>query len=176
MLEPSIAPFENRRSRLRIEVIKALGQIGNQRAISALVAELQSRDTAQAATDALDELGWSPQSSKDKVHFLVAKKDGNALREIWDKTKSILLKDIKSKEDKIVKNALCAFVAIGKQEITKELIDTLNAKGDKTIAKIYHNCGNKKLSSAAQNWAAKHRVYILVDSDSDPHLVSWASW
>jgi len=174
MLEPSIAPFKNRRSRLRIEVIKALGQVGNKRAISALVAELQSWDTAQAAIDALDELGWSPQFSKDKVHFLVAKKDGNALREIWDKTKTILLKDIKSKEDTIVKNALCAFVAIGKQEIIKELINTLNAKGDKTIAKIYRNCGNKKLSSAAQKWAAKHQVYIPIDSD--PHLVGWASW
>ena len=73
-----------------------------------------------------------------------------------------------------MKNALYAFIAIGKQEIIKELIDTLNAKGNKTIAKVYRNCGNKKLSSAAQNWAEKHQVYISIDSG--PHLVSWASW
>jgi len=174
LAKPSITPIITQSTCLRIEVIKALGQIGDKRAIPALVGELQSWDTAQAAADALDRLSWSPQSVEEKVHFLVAKKDGDTLRRIWDQTKSVLLKDIKSKEDTIVKNALYAFIAIGKQEIIKELIGTLNAKGDKTIAKVYHNCGNKELSSAAQNWAAKHQVYISIDSG--PHLVSWASW
>jgi len=174
MFRPSIAPFMNRKNRLYIEVIKALGQIGDKRAIPALVGELQSWDTAQAAADALDRFGWSPQSTKDKVHFLVAKRDGNTLRQIWEHTKSVLLKDIKSEEDKIVKNALFAFIAVGKQEIIKELIDTLNAKGDRTIAKVYRNCGNEKLSGAAQDWAVKHHDYI--STDSGPYLVSWASW
>jgi len=172
--EPFIPPFMNREHCLCIEVIKALGRIADKRAVSALVGELQSWDIAPAAADALDRIGWSPESKKDKVHFLVAKKDGNALRQIWNQTKSVLLKDIKSKEDKIVKNALCAFIAIGKQEIIKELIGTLNAKGDKTIAKVFRNCGNKKLSDAAQNWAEKKQVYISIDSG--PPLVSWASW
>jgi len=160
--------------RLRIEVIKALGQIGDKRAIPALVGELQHWDTAQEATDALEELGWSPQSIDQTVHFLVAKRNGNTLRQSWDRTKQVLLNDLKSDEDRSVKNALYAFIALGKEEITKELIDTLNAKGDRIIATAYLNCGNKKLSGAALDWAKKTRVYISTDSVAYP--VGWGSW
>ncbi len=174
MIEPSTVPFMTRRNCLCVEVIKALGQIGDKGAIPALVGQLQSWDTAQAAADALDGFSWSPQSIEDKVHFLVAKKDGNTLKKIWGQTKSVLLKDIKSQEDTIVKNALYAFIAIGKQEVIRELIAVINANGDQTIAKVYHNCGNKRLSDAALNWAAKHEVYI--STDFGPHLVSWDAW
>ena len=142
--------------------------------LPALVGELQCWYTAQAAAGALEKLSWSPQSTEDKVHFLVAKKEGNALRQIWDQTKQVLLKDIESDEDKIVKNALYAFIAVGKEETIKELIDTLNAKGDRTVAEVYHNCGNKKLSSAAQDWEAKHKCYVSTDSAA--YLVRWGSW
>jgi len=100
------APFMSWNIRLRIEVIKALGQIGDKRAVPALVEELQCRDTSRAATYALEKLNWSPQSAEDKVHFLVAKRDGNTLRQIWEQTRLVLLKDIESDEYKIVKNAL----------------------------------------------------------------------
>lgn len=172
--EPFIAPFMTQSVRLRIEVIKALSQIGDKRAIPALVGELQCWETGQAATQALERLGWSPQSTEDKVHFLVAKKDGNTLRQVWEQTKQVLLKDMKSDEDKIVKNALYAFIAVGKEEIIKELIDMLNAKGDRTIAEVYRNCGNEELSSAAQDWAAKYKYYVSADSGARP--VSWGSW
>jgi HEAT repeat protein len=173
MAGPFVAPL-TQNIRFRIEVIKALGQIGDERAIPALVRELQCWDTAQAATDALERLNWSPQSAEDKVHFLVAKRDGNTLRQIWEQTKQVLLKDMKSDEDKIVKNALYAFIAVGKEEIIKVLIDTLNARGDRTIAEVYRNCGNEKLSSAAQDWATKYEHYISAGSGA--HLVGWGSW
>jgi len=173
MAEPFIAPL-TQNIRFRIEVIKALGQIGDERAIPALVRELQCWDTAQAATDALERLNWSPQSAEDKVHFLVAKRDGNTLRQIWEQTKQVLLKDMKSDEDKIVKNALYASIAVGKEEIIKVLIDMLNAKGDRTIAEVYRNCGNEELSSAAQDWAAKYKYYV--SADSGVHIVTWGSW
>ncbi|MBA7657994.1 hypothetical protein ES703_65938 [subsurface metagenome] len=139
-----------------------------------MVGELQCWETAQAATDALERLGWSPQSAEDKVHFLVAKRDGNTLRQVWEQTKRVLLKDMKSDEDKIVKNALYAFIAVGKEEIIKLLIDTLNAKGDRTIAEVYCNCGNEKLSSAARDWAAKYKYYVSADSGAC--LVGWGAW
>ena len=173
MAEPFIASL-TQSIRFRIEVIKALGQIGDKRAIPALVGELQCWETAQAATDALERLGWSPQSAEDKVHFLVAKRDGNALRQVWEQTKRVLLKDMKSDEDKIVKNALYAFIAVGKEEIIKLLIDTLNAKGDRTIAEVYRNCGNEKLSSAARDWAARYKYYVSADSGAC--LVGWGAW
>jgi HEAT repeat protein len=172
--KPFTAAGMTQDTRLRIEVIKALGQIGDKRAIPTLVEELQHWDTAQEATDALEKLGWSPQSIDQTVHFLVAKRDGDKLRQSWDQTKQVLLMDLKSDEDRSVKNALYAFIALGKEEIIKELIDTLNAKGDRIIATVYLNCGNKKLSSAALDWAKKTRFYISTDSVAYP--VIWGSW
>ncbi len=171
---PLVAPSMTPSIRFRIEVIKALGQLGDKRAIPALVRELQCWDTAQAATYALERLGWLPQSTEDKVHFLVAKKDGNTLEQSWEQTKQVLLEDTRSDEDKVVKNALCALIAVGKEEIIKELIDTLNAKGDRTIAEMYYNCGREELSSAAQDWAGRYKYYI--GADSGAHLVGWGSW
>jgi len=161
-------------TRLRIEVIKALGHIGDERAIPALIRELQHWQTARDAAEALEKLGWSPQSVEETVHFLVAKRDGNTLRKNWDQTKQILSNDLKSDDDVNIKNALYAFIALGKEEITTELIDTLNAKGDRMIAAVYLNCGDNKLSSAAADWAKKTRVYIRTDSASYP--VGWGSW
>ena len=170
---PSIASFTTQ-IRLRLEVIKALGCIGDQRAIPALVEQLQYLDTSQAAADALEKLSWAPESTEDKVHFLVAKKNGNSLRQLWDQTKQVLLKDMKSDEDEIIKNAVYAFIAVGKEEIIKELIDTLNANEDRTIAKVYFNCGNEKLSNASQNWAVKHQYNVSTDLDAI--AVMWGSW
>jgi HEAT repeat protein len=160
--------------RLRIEVIKALGQIGDQRAIPALIRELQRWETARGAAEALEKLGWSPQSAEETVHYLVAKRDGNTLRENWGQTKQILSNDLKSDDNVSTKNALYALIALGKEEMIKELIDTLNAKGDRIIAAVYLNCGDNKLSDAAADWAKKTRVYIRTDSASYP--VGWGSW
>ena len=172
--KPFVAPSMTPSTRLRAEVIKALGQLGDKRAIPALVRELQCLDTAQAATYALEKLGWSPQSTEDKVHLLVAKKDVNTLEQSWEQAKQVLLEDMRSDEDKIVKNALYALIAVGKEEIIKELIDTLNTKGDRTMAEMYYNCGNKELSGAAQDWAARYKYYISADSGT--RLVGWGSW
>lgn len=174
LAKPFIAPGMTQDIRLRIEVIKALGQIGDKRAVPALVEELQNWDTAQEATDALEKFGWSPQSIEETVHWLVAKRDGNTLRQTWDQTKQVLSKDLKSDEDRIVKNALYAFIALGKEGIIEELIGTLNAKGDRIIAAVCLNCGNKELSSAALDWAKKNQVYITTDSVAYP--VGWGSW
>ncbi len=174
LAEPFIAAGMTQDIRLRIEVIKALGQIGDKRAVPALVGELQHWNTAQDATEALEKLGWSPQSIDETVHSLVAKRDGNTLRQNWDQTKQVLLNDLKSDDDRSIKNALYAFIALGKEEITKELIDTLNTKGDRIVAIVYLNCGDNKLSSAAMDWAKKSRVYIRADSVAYP--VGWGSW
>ena len=168
------APGVAQNIRLRIEVIKALARIGDQKAIPALVAELQNWDTAQEATDALQKFGWSPQSIEETVHWLVAKRDGNALRQTWDQTKQVLSKDLKSDEDRVVNNALYAFIALGKEEVIEELIDTLNAKGAKIIAAVYLSCGSKELGDAALDWAKKNQVYISADSAACP--VGWDSW
>lgn len=172
--KPFFAAGLNQEIHLRTEVIRALGQIGDQRAIPVLIRELQHWETAREAAEALNKLGWSPQSAEEKVHLLVAKREGDLLRENWGQTKRILLNDLDSNYDLNVKNALYAFIAIGEDEITKELINTLNTKGDRIIAAVYLNCGDNKLSSAALEWAKKTRVYIKTDSVAYP--VGWGSW
>ena len=174
--EPLTTPFitQDIRVRLHIAVITALGQIGDKRVVPVLVDALQCWDTAAAAASALEILGWSAESPEDKVHFLVAKKDGSALRQIWGQTRQVLLKDIKSDEDEIVKNALYAFIAIGREDIIEELIAILNTKTDVTLAETYCNCGNKKLTDAAQLWAQKHGCYVKTDSGT--YAIRWGSW
>jgi HEAT repeat protein len=172
--EPFAAPAAAQDTRLRIEVIKALGAIGDKRAVPALIDELQNWNTGPDAADALKKLGWSAESVEQQVHWLVANRDGNALRQNWDRTKLVLSKDLKSDDDKVFNNALFAFIALGRDDTTQELIDTLKERGGRTVAASYVNCGNKRLSDAAMDWAKKNRVFITTDSVASP--VSWDSW
>ena len=108
------------------------------------------------------------------MHYSVAMRDKYNLIGIWEQAKSILLEDLLSNEYSTMENAIYAFIGIGRQEIVPALINTLNSKGNKTIAKAYLNCGQKELASDARSWAKINGHPITVISGEAP--VEWDSW
>ncbi|ODS30640.1 MAG: heat repeat-containing PBS lyase [Candidatus Scalindua rubra] len=155
-------------------VVRALVRIGDKRVIAALVQALRDWYAGGVIASALEKLNWQPQSIENKVHYLVAKRDRYKLMQMWDRSKQILLKDIESNEYKVIENSLYAFIGIGKKEIIKDLITTLNREGTKTMAEAYLNCGNKELDDAARDWARRHGYSISTGPGAHP--VGWGSW
>lgn len=109
----------------------------------------------------LQELEWKPTTEKEKVHYHVARRDSPTLSNDWDNTRRILLDDILSGNLVKIQNALYAFIGLGRNEILKELIDTLESKGTKDMAIAFLNCGNAALVEASRSWA-KSRGFTII--------------
>jgi HEAT repeat protein len=93
---------------------------------------------------------------------------------LWEETESVLLEDLLSNEFSTMENAIYAFIGIGQQEIIPALINTLNSKGNRALAKAYLNCGQEELASAARSWAKVNGYPISIISGEAP--VEWDSW
>jgi len=70
---------------------------------------------------------------------------------MWADTKRTLLPDLYSGKDTVVQNAVYTFIALGKEEVIPELIDTLRRQGNKNMAETYLHCGDTRLSDAARD-------------------------
>src|SRR3990170_2340917 len=104
----------------------------------------------------------------ERIHALVAMRDGHDIKKEWEVAKKILLMDVDSDKYRTIENALYAFMGIGENEIIPLLIERLNAKGTKTMAEAYLNCGHKELDLAARGWAARHGYYVSRGSGASP--------
>jgi hypothetical protein len=97
-------------------------------------------------------------------HFSLSKKKVDELKQIWNITKRVLLKDIESNSNdyRVIENAVHALLSIEKREIIQELINILNRKGTKEMAEVYLNCGCPELFKTAKSWAFWHGYEIYV--------------
>ncbi len=172
-VEPLIAALKDDDSDVSCVAACVLGEAGDSRAIPVLVKALRYWNTNQHVASILSRLSWKPKTNEDIVHFWVAERKKSELRNNWNLTKTILLKDIESNNYRTIENALFAFIGIGKQEILHELVSKLNTKGNKTMAEAYLNCGHKELDKAARNWAASRGYYIQAGHGSNP--VNWGN-
>lgn len=184
---------------VRQRATSTLGYIKDPQAITPLADALMDWENGPEAARALTRLAWEPERSDDKVHYWVAVRDGDLLRKEWLITRKVLLDDVRGKEHggvsrrfsklwrfltgdrrdteqryRRMRNALYAFVGIGKEEILSDLIKALHRRGDKTMAEAYLNCGHAKLSDAARKWASLHG-YDIHDSGGK-HQVTWGMW
>lgn len=158
---------------VREDAAGALGKIGAP-AVESLIENLTDWDLNSVVANALSYIGWKPQTDSDRIHFLVAQRKGKELKKDWGITKDVLLKDVGSGNYGIIENALYAFIAIGKEEIIPELIETLNTNGTKTTAEAYLNCGHSGLGKAAREWASRHGYTIYTGAGAAP--VGWGQW
>jgi len=166
----SYLPYPKRR---RV-VISILEKIGDPRAIQPLVNILVEWDIGRDAASTLKTFNWSPASSKEHIHYAVAKRNRSALLKNWTQTKEILLAEVVSRRRQKIKGALYAFIAIGKEEIIPVLINTLKKKGNKIMAETYLNSGSRRLSDAATTWAYGNGYSISRGSGAND--VSWGSF
>ena len=181
-VEPLIAALKDEYSYVQRKAVGALGNIGIPSMIKALKDPKRAVNTLKEtlvywdfpAAEMLSSLGWIPESDSDRIHFWVGLRNSEKLKENWNTTKDVLLKDVKSYNCLTIENALYAFVAIGKEEIIPKLIETLNEKGDKAMAEAYLNCGHSGLAEAAREWVSSHGYSISTGSGKAP--VGWGSW
>jgi HEAT repeat protein len=157
----------------------ALGKIGDKRVIPPLVTFLQEPASkysisGASAAIALEKLEWKPESEEERVNFFVAKEDGDELQRIWDQTKRVLLEDLESTDESLMKDSVSTFISIGNEEIIPILIDELNAIGNKEMAEIYLNCGHATLESAAENWAQAHGYEVITSPGGTD--ATWGDW
>jgi len=116
--------------------------------------------TSQYTAKILKKLKWKPRSDVEVVRFQVALRSADELNNNWPLVKSVLLKDVESKNPQIMNNALFAFMGIGNPEVIDDLLLRLNSKGTIALAEAYLNCGNKTLMEAAVTWAIEHSLDV----------------
>jgi hypothetical protein len=115
------------------------------------------------------------------VYFWIYKKNRADLESGWDKTKQVLLTDLRSGDERKEHTALYVFVSLGKIEIIPHLIGilntpyaSLNKRYTKEKLETYLNCGSRELAEAAESWAVAHG-YAVFRSPGSPKMV-WGRW
>ncbi len=88
-VESLIQALNDSDSYIRMGAARALGKIGDLRAVEPLVPLLREKDPRDekgkvlgAAAEALDRLGWKPENDLDRVYYLMAKGEWEKLAEL----------------------------------------------------------------------------------------------
>lgn len=156
---------------VRSEALEALEKIGGFVTVNALVKHLTYWHLGVEIARVLNRMDWEPKSEVDKIHLLVAQRNGRELRDKWSIVKTILLQDIEANNYSIIENALYAFIGIGRHEIIPLLVEKLNVRGTRIMAEAFLNCGFEELHRAAKEWASKHGYTISTGPGAHP--INW---
>jgi HEAT repeat protein len=126
-----------------------------------LIPELTDWQIAPYAAQVLKALQWAPRNDEELVRFQVALKEMDFIAVNWGLVRSVLTRDLYSKDPEVVENALFALIGIGRKEVIDELITALYDKGNLPIAEAYLNSGQNRLMDAAEIWAMNngHKVH-----------------
>ena len=172
--EPLAACLADKNPDVRRGAIRALGALGDRRAIPPLAAALPDWDLNGALVSALEQLGWKPAAGAEEVYDWIGRKDSARLKERWKQTRRILLADVGSHDRRKIENAVDSFVAIGQPEILADLVRLLDQQGNAEIAEIYLNSRNDQLERAARAWADRTGCTIIPSPGAQ--RVSWGRW
>jgi flagellar biosynthesis/type III secretory pathway chaperone len=136
-------------------------------AVPALKVTLTQWYIARHTANILETLGWEPRTPEEEIHYLVARRANNDLQALWSETKRILMKDITSKDNDKISNALYAFIGIGKEEVISDLLRLLENYGTLQIAEAYLNSGNKRLIKGAVSWSQDRGLEVQKYSEGN---------
>lgn len=175
-LEPMLVALKEPDGRIRTNAASVLADIGDPKAIAPLTKNLTDWASSPMVGTALEKLNWQPVSDADKVHLLIAKSKGEELRNSWEMTKSVLLKDLESKDPRTLYYALYSFISIGGKDTTETLVKVLKEEGNKDLALAYLNCGEPTLEKAAQDWATAKGYRVIKTKQKDQKTVKWGSF
>lgn len=171
-IDPVIKTLQEPEDAARRNAIEVLGAIGNPRAIPPLVANLTDWELSPLVGKTLETLKWTPQSDADKIHRLVAMRNGSDLRKNWSTTRQVLLQDVESGDPRRIDFGLYSFMSIGNRDVVPTLVKLLNERGDKTLALAYLNCGESTLEKSAVDWANANGYQVVRSPNLEPK-VKW---
>jgi hypothetical protein len=117
----------------------------------------------------LGALGWTPKTDAEKVHFLVARRDGPALAKIMPLARRTLLADLEGNDPVRARCAAYALIGLGDEESLDELVAALDRRPDAALGGAYLACERAELVDSAAAWA-KGRNLALEPSTLKPAL------
>ncbi len=161
---PLIAKLGDIDRYVRRSIARALGKLGNPSAIAPLSTRLADWNAGKANAAALIKLGWVPQTETETIYFLIAQRQRDKMKDValWPAIKRVLYKDLKSFNRLKSWNAVNALISIGNDEAIPQLVAVLNHSINSTsIANLYLNLRNNRLSSATREWARKKGIKIV---------------
>lgn len=164
---------EKRNPPVREAAAESLGQMNDAAAAAPLVAVLSDWQTRRAVGAALVKLKWKPRTIEERVHFLVAQRDGAALRAIALEARSVLVADLQSSDPRVFEMAAQALIGLGQTDLVDELVGVLEQKGTVRFANALLNSNQPELEKAARAWATK-RGYSIMSGGGDH--AGWSSF
>jgi len=176
-VEPLIRVLTHESGIVRRQAVEALGDLGDLRAVKPLIARLTDRHINNAVARSLEKLSWKPGSQRERVYYLVAMRDADALKaeSNWPSVKQVWLEDIQSGQKPRIEFALHAFTGIGHDEALADLLQIIRTKGNKPIAQAYLNCNQPELRAAANAWAERHG-YVIMPTEGYVETWNWGGW
>jgi HEAT repeat protein len=179
-VEPLIAALGDERSDMRQAAAKALGAIGDARAMEPLIAALKDKDSAvrKAAAEALDHLGWKPAQDESAGWYWMAKHD-------WDKCVALgalavepLIAALKDENSDVRQAAAKALGKIGDPRAVEPLIAALSDESSdvryaaaEALGKIKDPRAVEPLIAAHQNWWVGAAAACALGEIKDPRAV-----
>ena len=151
--------------------IRKLGIVGDSRHYQLLKPLLTKKRVHFAAAEALEKLGWKPESRNEMVRFYMAKNNFAWMNENFGAVKSVLLADLESGNPDRIEYAMLTFIAISNPDIIPDLISVLDSHGTVYLAESFLNCGQENLMHAARMWAIRNNYNITQGRGARP--VSW---
>ncbi len=158
---------------LREVAAESLGHMHNAAATGPLLATMSNWRMSRTVGAALVELKWQPSTMEERVHFLVARRDGTALRAIVQEARSVLVADLQSSDPYVLETAASALIGLGQTDLVDEILDVLERKGSARFATALLNSHQPELEEAARKWAAK-RGYTISSGGGDH--AGWSSF
>lgn len=140
---------------VRWSMVKALGLIADKRALPILGKMLQKGDYNTVLVEALDRLGYEPQSDRERVRMWAGRNDTENLDTHWDMAKRHLLADLNL--DGSASELAFRFL---EDKATKELKRMMD-NGAGQVIELGLNSSNPELSSAAREAAEQHGFQIM---------------
>jgi len=149
-----LAAFKDENSGVRAKAAAAIFGWEDERALEALI---------EAVNDTSDDVRHA--AAQGLTSFDKGDAPGSKVHAQWKQTASAALdKVFQAKDYPAIAGAAHYYVRKGKEDTEPVLISALEAYGTKEMAEMYLNCGNEKLSAAAEEWAKKH-YYTIVKRD-----------
>lgn len=109
---------------------EALGKQGDARAIEPLIQVLKDENWSVRgrAAESLDELGWRPRGDSEKVHYLIAKREWDAVAGLGQPAIEPLIQALRDKFYFVRRGAAEALGEIGDARAVEPLLETLKNK------------------------------------------------
>jgi HEAT repeat protein len=166
--------LEHENSAVRDGAALALGEIGDARAIPALVPCLMDPEIAGTVATALSKLNWSPQTDRERVYYLAAQGKWEAIAARRETSVRILRDDLSQNIPGVSEGAAYILVAMGAGDAIPELIASLKQIGSEEMARVYWNSDHTDLQTAAAQWSADNGIELLDLQIWDAPIVRWA--